>query len=407
MVPVPSQSQSVESFPRPLRILVQDSSVLTVIGTGLLASMQVSVLAPALPAMATGLGVSTARIGLLITIFVLPGVFLGPFVGFLADLFGRRAVLVPALALWSLAGLGCFFVHSFGLLLALRFLQGIGSAPLYSLGAVILGDLYEGPERASVIGLNASILAVGAGVFPAVGGAVALLSWNAPFLVFATGLPVLVAAIFALDVPRPTETPDLRSYLKDTVAYVRTPRALSLYAAALLTMTMIFGAVVFYLPVLLAERYGTSSFVAGLTISILSFATAAMATQLGRFSRHLSEGSLAALGLLLYPLTIALLPLVDTIWAVTLLVAVLGLGHGLNMPSLQTRAAALAPASSRGITVTLLSVNLRLGMTLGPVAMGFFAGMTSLSGAFWTMSAVGIAGVLAVWPGLTRTGTEY
>lgn len=390
-----------------IRRLLAQPVVLVVIATTLLASMQVSVIAPVLPAMSKALGISSGRISLLITVFVLPGVVVGPFVGFLADLLGRRRVLIPALFVWSAAGTACFFTQDFASLIVLRFLQGIGSAPLYSMGAIILGDVYTGRDRATVMGLNASVMSAGAGVFPAVGGAVALIAWNAPFLIFVIGFLVLAGAIFFLDLPPLEYKSSLKGYFTQTGRYLRSVQVISLYLAALLTFTVIFGAVVFFLPVLMTQKFSTSPFTNGLMISVLSLTTAAVATQLGRLTKHWSDGQLALTGLVIYAIAVALLPLAPSLWAIALVVALLGVGHGLNMPSLQTRAAGMAPQSSRGMMVSLLSVHLRLGMTLGPLAMSFFEALTTTEHAFWLMGGLALVGAALAGPGLLRERPAY
>jgi MFS family permease len=62
-----------------------------------------SSIAPALPKVVQELGVSPGQVGLLITVFTLPGVFLTSVAGALSDRFGRRKILVPSLMLFSIS----------------------------------------------------------------------------------------------------------------------------------------------------------------------------------------------------------------------------------------------------------------------------------------------------------------
>ena len=65
--------------------------------------MGVASIAPALPKMARVLDVSNEQIGLLITAFTLPGIFLTPVLGVFADRIGRKTILVPSLFIFGIA----------------------------------------------------------------------------------------------------------------------------------------------------------------------------------------------------------------------------------------------------------------------------------------------------------------
>lgn len=75
--------------------------------------MGVASIAPALPKMSDVLDVSNERIGQLITAFTVPGMFLTPFLGVIADRLGRKTILVPSLFIFGIAGTACAFATDF------------------------------------------------------------------------------------------------------------------------------------------------------------------------------------------------------------------------------------------------------------------------------------------------------
>jgi MFS family permease len=170
--------------------LWRDRNLHIVFGVTLMSVLGVASVAPVLPRLAVVFGVSPQRAGLLITSFTFPGVLLTPVAGVLADRFGRRRIMVPALWLFALAGIACAAADSFVQLLVLRALQGVGAAALGALNMVLLGDLYEGRRRAAAMGLNMSVLSVGTALYPALGGLLAELGWRWPFLLAAAAAPV-------------------------------------------------------------------------------------------------------------------------------------------------------------------------------------------------------------------------
>ncbi|HMB97195.1 MAG TPA: MFS transporter, partial [Balneolaceae bacterium] len=110
--------------------LLKDTNLYVIFGITLTAVMGVTTIAPALPSISHAFDVTPARIGLLITFFTLPGIFLTPVLGLLADRYGRKVILVPSLFIFGIAGAACAFSISFNQLLFFRVLQGFGSAAL-------------------------------------------------------------------------------------------------------------------------------------------------------------------------------------------------------------------------------------------------------------------------------------
>ena len=83
---------------------LKDKNLLLLFGITLFVVMGVSSILPVLPSAGRSLNIPMAEIGLLLTSFTLPGIFLTPFAGILADRYGRKAVLIPALVIFGIAG---------------------------------------------------------------------------------------------------------------------------------------------------------------------------------------------------------------------------------------------------------------------------------------------------------------
>ena len=108
--------------------VLRNKNIYVIFSMTLLAVMGVASITPAFPSIAEHFQIDYKKIGLLITAFTLPGVFLTPILGVLADTYGRKTVLVPALFLFAIAGFSCSQVNSFEMLVIFRFIQGVGAA---------------------------------------------------------------------------------------------------------------------------------------------------------------------------------------------------------------------------------------------------------------------------------------
>jgi MFS family permease len=78
--------------------------LLIVLSITLVEVMGTMSLGPALPGIAATFALSEQQVGWITTAFVVPIIVCAPIVGLLADRFGRRAVLVPSLLVFGVAG---------------------------------------------------------------------------------------------------------------------------------------------------------------------------------------------------------------------------------------------------------------------------------------------------------------
>lgn len=374
--------------------LLRDPNLHVVFGVTLMAVLGVASVTPAFPQISQQLAVTPQSVGLLISVFTLPGAILTPFLGVLADRYGRKRILVPSLFLFGIAGFACGFARTFELLVGLRLLQGLGGAALGSMNVTIIGDLYEGQRRTTAFGYNASVLSVGTALYPAIGGALALIGWFMPFFLPILALPVGLFVLLVLRSPEPTARAGLGEYLRSTIRMFRNREVLALFAAGVVTFILIYGAYLSYLPFLLEGSFGFSSLWIGLVMATTSIATAVAAFYLGRLARAYGEGRLIKFGFMLYVATFAAIPFAESIWGLVALILVFGAANGINIPSVLTLVAGYSPTESRATFMSVNGMLLRLGQTLGPVAAGVAVTLQGISGAFLGSAVLGAATLL-------------
>ncbi len=349
----------------------------------LMAVLGVSSITPAFPRIVEALGISPGDVGLLITAFTLPGVILVPVMGILADHIGRKNVLVPSLMLFGISGGLCFLVKNFNLLLLLRFIQGVGAASLGSLNITIIGDLYRGRERAAAMGYNTSVLSLGTASYPIIGGALAMLSWNYPFLLSIAAIPIGVLVMFNLKNPEPEDHRGLREYLIGTLKNVGKPPVIGLLTITTSTFTILYGSYLTYLPLLMGLFEATPLMI-GLIMFIMSFTTALTSSQLNRLLKRCSEKRLLIAASILYSLALITIPSIPNLYILTIPIIIFGVAHGLNIPVVQTLLTGMVPTEQRAAIMSINGMVLRLGQTLGPVITGVAYTITGIDGAFYT-----------------------
>ena len=339
--------------------------VVSITLTGIMANTLVT---PATPDIVDDFGVGRAGVGLLLAAATAPGIVLAPIIGLLSDRYGRRAVVVPCLLVFGLAGGMSAFAPSYEVLLALRLLQGVGSAGLINLAVVIIGDHWDGLERARMIGRNAAALTASIAVLPPLGGLLAAIGgWRWTFAPYWIGLVTALAVLRYLG-PSERGTGTLGEQLRRTKPYLRLPVVVGSMGMAFVLFALIFGGFLTVLPVHLKDDFDVSAGFRGLVLGVPAIPSTIMALRLGRFRARFGAGPILVAGSLAIAVGFTVLAAAPTLPLLMLGPVLYGFGEGLMIPTLQDAVASAAPASSRGaIVATFVGVS-RLGQTVGPVA---------------------------------------
>jgi MFS family permease len=116
----------------------------------------------------------------------------------LADRLGKAKVLIIALAIFTIAGTAGFLTDSFALLLASRFILGVGLAGISLTATALIGEYYGGMQRSKVIGYQTAATGVGTLLMETVGGALADIGCNYPFLIYLIGAPIIAFGLLSV-----------------------------------------------------------------------------------------------------------------------------------------------------------------------------------------------------------------
>ncbi len=336
----------------------------------MIAVMEVSVISPVLPTIAASLSLTSKQANLMIVFFTMPGIFLSPFMGIAGDRFGRKKVLVPSLLIFGTCGSLCFFVSNFKVLLLLRFMQGIGSASLGSLNQTVIGDVFPGRKRIIAMGYNSTVLSMGTMMYPAIGGAVALLGWHYPFLVSLLAFPVAALVAFVLDNPEPVKNGRIGQYLKESFALLKTKQTAALYFTTFATFILLYGIVLAFYPYYLKGHFSASPFLIGIVLSSSSVGSMIGSFNLGRFSAISTSKRLMIIAFMFYIMSLGIVYVAPFMLFMIVPVFLYGFGNGILIPNIQTQLSIIAPMEYRGAFMSLNSTMLRAGQTVGPLLSG-------------------------------------
>lgn len=133
------------------------------------AAIEVTIISTALPTIAAHLQ-SPSGYQWVGSAYMLGNVASTPTWGKISDIWGRKLIMLIAIAIFFVGSLVCALVNGMGLFLAGRAIQGIGSAGLLTLVNIAISDLFSMRERGLYYGLISVVWAVASGVGPVLGG---------------------------------------------------------------------------------------------------------------------------------------------------------------------------------------------------------------------------------------------
>ena len=148
-----------------------------------LVALDSTIIATAVPSIVTGIG-GFAEFPWLFSIYLLAQAVTVPIYSKLADLYGRKPVILVGIGTFLAGSVLCGVAWSMPALIVFRVVQGLGAGAVQPISMTIVGDLYSLQERAKVQGYLASVWGVSAVIGPTLGGVFSeYVSWRWIFFV--------------------------------------------------------------------------------------------------------------------------------------------------------------------------------------------------------------------------------
>lgn len=370
-------------------------------GTALTAVMGVSTILPVLPQMGVFFGLSEVSLGVLLISFTLPGIFLAPVGGVLGDRLGRKAVLVPCLVIFALAGFAAGLAQTLEQFIILRVIQGCGAGCLGVVYNALIGDLYpQEKQRLRIMGFAAMVLSLSAAIYPAIGGFLGEWSWRYPMFLSLLALPLAGIALYT-PLPARAHSQNMQMYKQSALHTLRDKRILSHFLVTLFAFILLYGPLITYFPVLAVKRFDASPALIGGVFAVAALGTTVVAGLLGFLGRVISTRTMVYMGGVSFTLSMLLFPYLNSLEACIIPILLYGIGQGLVYPAVITSLSGLAQDGNRGIVMAVNGTVLRLAQTIAPALCGlsFWAG--GFTGVFLTGAVMGV-GVLILTPHLYK-----
>lgn len=127
--------------------------------------------------------------------------------GYLSDMFGRRPVLLVAMVLYVIVGVGPFFLQDLVPIALCRIGVGLTEGVVLTVTTALLADYFKGRMRDRLMGFQAAIATISASLLiPLSGHLGSTIGWNGPFLVYGISAIWLIGILLFTWEPAPDES---------------------------------------------------------------------------------------------------------------------------------------------------------------------------------------------------------
>ena len=325
---------------------------------------------PLLPLFAREFRASSAAVSLTVSATTLAVALVAPFIGVVADVLGRRRIIIAALTLLVLPTIFIALSPSLAQLVAWRFVQGLCLPPIFAVIVAYIGDEWPRGEVAGVTSVYMAASGLGGFLGRFLSGQIAdYWGWRAAFWVIAA-ITVVSAIVVALTLTRErgfVRAEGMAQSLRLMLGHLGNAELITTFAvgfATLFSFVATFTYVNFYLaspPFRLPSSALGSIFVVYLVAIAVTPLTAAWIRRIGRRALVLVSAAVWCLGLL-----VTLLPSLPAIIAGLAILACAGFTCQTTATSLLAERASAARSSAVGLYVSCYYI----GGSVGAVAPG-------------------------------------
>lgn len=186
-----------ENGGKPKHSEIQKSTIFVAVITSFITSFIGSATNLSIPDMSADFGVGAAAVGWIVTAYMLPVAALSVPFGRIADITGRKKIIVWGIAVFTIGSFASGAAVSFQMIIVTRVFQAVGAAMIFATNHAILISEFPGSERGRVLGYALAATYTGLSAGPVLGGIVNhSFGWRTIFfLTGAAGIIVIVEAV--------------------------------------------------------------------------------------------------------------------------------------------------------------------------------------------------------------------
>lgn len=345
---------------------------------------------PVLPLYARHLGLSGARIGVVMGAFALSSMLLRAWAGWASDRYGRRPLMFIGGAVFMLAPLGYGVSGGMVSMGLARIFHGAGMGLYPTAATAMAADVAPPARRAEFLGVFGMAGSIAMALGPATGIALSRSFGFVPLFAIAAGIGIVGLALTALVAETLTARGTAPFTLRATLS-----RAALFPSLLVLALMLTYGALITFLP-LHADARGMNP---GLFFLVYALALTAARQPAGRLSDRIGRAPVAAAGLTIIGAALVIVALSDGMIGLLAAGLVYGIGQGAANPALIAWCVDGAAPAERGRAMGTFYTALELGIAIGAITAGLAVSRAGFTATFLIAAGIALTAALGAISG--------
>jgi len=357
---------------------------------------------PVLALFAESLGASPERIGVIVSVSTLTGVFLKLPSGALSDIYGRRILLRIGVIAFGIPPFFYPFISDLNVLTLLRLFHGLATAIFAPSALATVAELYR-ERRGAALGTYTACTQSGALLGPFIGGYLAFAyGYSSAFLtagLFGCAAIVLFYSLHLSPPPPRLHDKGLASVWSEMwrgFSIVARNRKVLVTSSTDAAKMIANGALMAFLP-LYGISVGLNAGEVGLLFTIQSLTSFVSKPIMGRVSDRMGRQPLIMLGLLICAVTFVSIPHVSELALLLVLSAGFGFGEAVVSSSSSAFVADSSEFKTLGAGMGMQGTIGDIGHASGPLLAGVLIANMSYAGAFAIIAGFQVAAAGFFW----------
>jgi DHA1 family multidrug resistance protein-like MFS transporter len=357
---------------------------------------------PVLALFAESLGASPERIGVIVSVSTLTGVFLKLPSGALSDIYGRRMLLRIGVIAFGIPPFFYPFISDLNVLTLLRLFHGLATAIFAPSALATVAELYR-ERRGAALGTYTACTQSGALLGPFIGGYLAFAyGYSSAFLTAGLFGCAAIVMFYSLHLsPPPPRLHDkglasVWSEMWKGFSIVARNRKVLVTSSTDAAKMIANGALMAFLP-LYGISVGLNAGEVGLLFTIQSLTSFVSKPIMGRVSDRMGRQPLIMLGLLICAVTFVSIPHVSELALLLVLSAGFGFGEAVVSSSSSAFVADSSEFKTLGAGMGMQGTIGDIGHASGPLLAGVLIANMSYAGAFGIIAGLQVAAAVFFW----------
>lgn len=333
------------------------------------------------------------QVGLIISVFLIAAVISRPFTGKWIDEVGRRKILLASLIVFAVSSLLYFWADSTPALLALRFLHGVGFGMATTATGAIVADIVPNERRGEGLGYYAMFMNLAMVIGPFAGLTIvqyASFSWIFALCTVLSFIAIVLGAFVRI----PQKAESSVKHPKFTLSSLFEKNAVPVAISAGI-LAFAYSGILSFISVYAKEldllEAASFFFVVYAAFIIMSRPFT------GRWFDAYGENKVIYPAIILFAAGLFLLSQANSTFVFLLSGAIIGLGYGTIVPSLQTVAIKQADPAKRGLATSTFFTLFDTGIGLGSYVLGILAVKTGFASLYFMLAGVALFGLLVYY----------